>query len=154
MLSNTFLQMRTNAHNTIQSYASRIGKILLLGSFIFGPSCLSGQIVWQENFSTYPDGTQNTAMWSTNFNDCDDADVNMGNNFWGVQGGEFRINDMEGFNCTGGGGDNANEFITNPIDISANDCVDISIDIGGSGGLECDFPGGPNFTADNSHDQL
>lgn len=59
---------------------------------------------------------------------------------------------MEGFNCMGGGGDNVNEFIINFIDISVNDCVDILIDIGGSGGFECDFLGGFSFIVDNSYD--
>lgn len=103
--------------------------------------------IWTENFSTQTDGTQNDpgGKWTTNANNCDadGAPGSVDNNYWGVQNGEFRINDIEGLTCPCGlGGDNDNLFITQSIDISGYTQISLSITLRafdeGGGGFECD----------------
>ncbi len=133
--------------------------VLFIGTF---PS-LHGQIIWQEDFSSYPNGTQNSAMWTTVYNDCDDGTINMGQNYWGVFNGEFLVNDIEGFNCTdegsGPGGNNQNILTTTTIDISSYGCVEarVSLDLDSGTSYECGFPSAPSTDpvgAYNGHDQM
>ena len=136
-------------------------RMLLLIALLMGQKQINAQIFWQEDFSSYPNGTQNSALWSTSFNDCDDGSVNSGDNYWGVFNGEFRVNDIEGFNCTdegsGPGGNNQNTFTTVSIDISAYACVRASVSLSSTGTFECNFLGGPSSDpvgAYNGHDQM
>lgn len=110
-------------------------------------SCNTYSCIWTENFSTQVDGTQNDpgGRWSTTAGNCD-ADGTPGSvddNYWGVQGGEFRVNDIEGLTCPCAlGGNNDNLFITQTIDISGYSQISISITLRGydegGGGFECD----------------
>ncbi|NBC08480.1 MAG: hypothetical protein GVY26_14905, partial [Bacteroidetes bacterium] len=136
-------------------------KLLALFLVVIVISPLQSQILWQEDFSGYPNGTQNSGMWNTAYNDCDDGTINSGQNYWGVFNGEFRVNDIEGFNCTdegsGPGGNNQNSFTTQSIDISGEACVNVRVDLRSTGTFECSFPGGPSSDpvgAYNGHDQL
>jgi len=119
-----------------------------------------GQTLWQENFSGYPDGTQQApdGSWTTSFNDCDDpGPYNQNGAYWGVLNGRFRVNDIEGFSCNGNRGNNGNSFLTEVIDISGAGCVDLSVSVANGGGLECGFAAGPNFTTSgpfSGHDQV
>ena len=160
MLSNTILRMKTQALTKALAHACKIGYYLSFCFLLITPSRVLSQIIWQETFATYPNGTQGSAMWTTNHNDCDDAMDNMGNNYWGVFNGEFRVNDIEGFNCMGSGsnfwGDNQSSLTTEVIDISAHACVDLSLDIRSTGGFQCTSPGTPINTTpavNNGHDQ-
>lgn len=100
-------------------------------------------IIWVEDFESYSDGTMNSTKWTTTYNDCDDGTINSGDNYWGVQNGEFRVNDIEG-NCTScsGNGDNDNEFITEIIDISSYTDVSLFLDVRVDGTVECASCGG------------
>lgn len=103
--------------------------------------------IWTENFSTQADGTQNdpSSKWTTSAGNCDGDGTpgTVNNNYWGVQGGEFRVNDIEGLTCPcTDGGINDNLFITENIDISSYSEISISISLRaydeGGGGFECD----------------
>jgi hypothetical protein len=110
-------------------------------------SCNTYSCIWSENFSTQVDGTQNDpgGRWTTTAGNCD-ADGTPGtvdDNYWGTEGGEFRVNDIEGLTCPCAlGGDNDNIFITENIDISSYTQISISITLRaydeGGGGFECD----------------
>ncbi len=160
MLSNTFLKMKTNAQNTSLYYARRIGIIWLIGILFLSPQTLSSQIVWQETFNTYANATQQTANWTTNFNDCDGTNGMVVGDFWGVFNGEFRINDIEGFNCLGlapnSWGDLQNTLTTTSINISAHECVRLSVDIRKTGDLDCveAAPISTTPASNNGHDQV
>ncbi|RMG81650.1 MAG: hypothetical protein D6714_12640, partial [Bacteroidetes bacterium] len=135
--------------------------VLLFFSLIF--HAMQAQI-WTEDFNSYPNGTTNAPpKWTTTATDCDDPSINTGPNSsqWGVYGGQFTINDIEGAPCcAGGGGGGQNEWISEVIDISNSCNVSISIDVTSMGSLECDSPGAPvlgcqnNTPPDNSHDQV
>jgi len=139
------------AFNLVTNY--RLTQLFLSLLLILLPFLLPAQIIWQENFSSYPDGTQNSALWLTNPGDCDDG-VDQGNSLWRVSGGRFVVKDTEGFNCSGNAGDAQSTFTTNPIDISSHQCVSISIDLDGAGALDCNFPGAPHSGVHNGHDQM
>jgi hypothetical protein len=93
--------------------------------------------IWEEDFESYSNGTMNTTKWTTVYNDCDDADINSGNNYWGVYNGEFRVNDIEGQTCCGGGGENDNYFTTEIIDVSSYGALSISMEARVVGDVEC-----------------
>jgi|GEM_PF-2855468 len=111
--------------------------------------------IYQEDFSGYPNGTTTAAKWSSAFTNCD------GTGFWGVSGGAFTVNDIEGAPCGCGGnlGGNQNTWASQNIPITGYSCVSFSLEIGAqvtSGTFDCQFPGGPVFACDNSapgHDQ-
>lgn len=121
-----------------------------LDNLTLSGSCGNYTCIWVENFTSQADGTQNdpSGRWTTTAGNCD-ADGTPGtvdDNYWGTEGGEFRVNDIEGLTCCGGagggGGDNDNIFITENIDISSYTQISISItlrayDEGGEG-FECD----------------
>lgn len=114
-------------------------------------------VIYQEDFSGYANGATSGSGWGATANpDCDDGGVNNGGNQWGVFGGQFVANDIEGGGCCssggGTGGSNRATF-TVTVPISGYSCVEASLETGGSGSLECDFPS-PTFTCDNSHDQM
>jgi hypothetical protein len=98
-------------------------------------SCNTYSCIWSENFSTQADGTQNDpgGRWTTTAGNCDadGAPGTVDDNYWGTDGGEFRVNDIEGLTCCGGpgggGGNNDNIFITENIDISSYTQISISI---------------------------
>jgi hypothetical protein len=96
--------------------------------------------IWEENFDSYSNGTMNTTKWTTNYNDCDDADINVGNNYWGVFNGEFRVNDIEGITCCGGSGGGLNDsyLITEKINVSGYSELSISMTARVTGDVECD----------------
>lgn len=134
----------------------RIALICLASGLI---SAMQGQTIWQENFSAYANGTQQApdGSWTTSFNDCDDpGPYNQDGAYWGVYNGVFRVNDIEGFSCDGNRGNNGSTFLTEVIDISGAGCVDLFATITNNGGLECDYPAGPNFSTTgffSGHDQ-
>jgi gliding motility-associated-like protein len=138
-------------------------RTVLLGLIflIANNSNLKAQI-FEIDFSAYPNGTiNNPPIWTTIYNDCDDVTINSGANYWGVFNGEFRINDIEGFNCidegSGPGGNNQNIFTTQVVDISVEGCVFASVDARSTGTFECSFPAAPNddpVGAYNGHDQF
>lgn len=52
--------------------------------------------IWSEDFSGYPPGTMNApGLWTSTGTDCDDPGLNIGNQF-GVFGGQFVVNEVEG----------------------------------------------------------
>ena len=134
--------------------------LLLCSCVLIAPSPASAQMIWQETFSGYANGTQNSARWTTSFGDCDiddSAPFTSEGAFWGVQSGRFRVNDIEGTTCIGPRGDNQNFFTTEVIDLSGEACVDLSVEVSSNGPLECNFF--PNPWPDvipgiNGHDQL
>ena len=130
--------------------------IAFLGLFL--PVHLPAQLIWEETFSSYPNGTQNSGRWTTTFGDCDDAPpYNVDGAYWGVFDGRFRVNDIEGTACDGNRGNNSSSFTTETIDISGAGCVTISVVVASSGPLNCGYPGGPFFgiiPLFNGHDQL
>lgn len=103
--------------------------LLLLIYPILSPS----QVVWQEDFSTYTNGTQNAIKWTTSANNCDadGAPAALSGNYWGVYNGEFRCNDIEGLTCcssgSGGQGNSDNTWTSQNINVSAYSNVSISI---------------------------
>lgn len=133
----------------------RISSLAIIMAIL--PAYTAAQIIWQEAFN-YPDGTQTSANWTTSFNDCDDtAPYTVNGAYWGVFNGRFRVNDIEGFDCMSGRGNNRNIFTTTTIDISNEGCVDLSVSVDNDGGLECAFPGGPNYNTSGTfsgHDQV
>lgn len=126
--------------------------LLLAGLPVFG------QTIWTENFTGYPNGTQNTGRWSTSFGDCDDAGpFDQEGAYWGVFNGRFRVNDIEGTACDGNRGNNDNRWISEVIDISNVGCVDLSVVVSTEGPLNCGFPAEPEFDPIplfSGHDQL
>ncbi len=124
---------------------------LLIFTFFCG---ISQTIIYEEDFDSYADGTTNGGgKWTAAGTDCDDGGLNMDNQF-GVYNGQFRIQDVEGSPCCSPGGGGRNTWTSQPINISAYSCVSISLDIDGGGDFEGDFPGGPDFSCNNSHDQV
>jgi gliding motility-associated-like protein len=119
----------------------------------------SGQVIWQEDFSGFADGTQQApdGSWTTSFNDCDDTGpYTIVGAYWGVFNEQFRVNDIEGFSCDGNRGNNGSTFLTEVIDITGVGCANLSVTITNNGGLECDYPAGPNFSTSgffSGHDQ-
>jgi len=109
-------------------------------------------VIWEENFSSYAPGATSGNGWSSTLNgDCNSPAQTQ----FGVFGGVFRIQDAEGTcsGCDGGaGGETDNVWETEEIPISGCD-VTVQLVVTGGGGLECDF-GSPNFSCNNSHDQL
>lgn len=122
--------------------------------------------IWSEDFNSYSDGTINAPpKWTSTATDCDDGgNINLGPGAsqWGVWGGQFTINDIEGAPCcvTTGGGGGDNSWLTEVINIAGSCDVSISLVATAGGVLECDAPGSPVFGCqemtppDNSHDQL
>lgn len=93
--------------------------------------------LWFEDFESYPDGTMVATKWTTVYNDCDDSDINNGNNYWGVFNGEFRVNDIEGTCCSANGGNNDSYLLTEKINISSYSEVSISLTVRVTGDVEC-----------------
>jgi gliding motility-associated-like protein len=94
--------------------------------------------IWLEDFSTVPAVPyQNPPRWTTQYFDTDDPAVNAGGNFWGVQGGVFKVKDIEGpaESCD-------NYWWSEKISIEDYVRVEFSVDIDGYGGLDC---GGSGF---------
>ena len=139
---------------------SFIRGISIILSIFLTPTVTYTQI-WTEDFNAYPDGTTNTANWTTTATDCDDPGLNNGNQ-WGVFSGQFVINDVEGAPCclpdVGGGNDNT--WTSGLIDIGDYCQVNISLSVSASGSMECNSPDSPLFGCqgatppDNSHDQV
>ncbi len=135
--------------------------------FLIGISFYVPAQIWSEDFNSYAPGTFNAPpKWTTNATDCDDGgalNLGAGASQWGVYGGQFTVNDIEGSPCCGGfgpAGGGQNDWTTEVIDISNHCNITISIDINGTGNFECDSPGVPIFGCqgstppDNSHDQV
>ena len=64
--------------------------ILLYLILLFTPYFIYSQTIWVEDFSPYPNGTQNAIKWTTSANNCD-ADGPPGtvaDNYWGTFNGE------------------------------------------------------------------
>jgi len=130
--------------------------------------CLVAQLsfsqIWSENFDSYPDATdQSPPKWSTIATDCDDGgnlNLGAGQSQWGVWGGQFTVNDIEGSPCCASGGGNDNSWLSEVIDLSGYCDISISLDVTLAGTMECDDPGNPifgcsgNTPPDNSHDQV
>lgn len=109
----------------------------------------NAQVIWQEDFSPYVNGTQNapTLKWTTSANNCD-ADGLPGivaDNYWGVRttsgNKEFCCEDIEGLTCCGASlqGQSDNIWISEVIDISTYITISISMTarVAGSGTVEC-----------------
>jgi gliding motility-associated-like protein len=121
--------------------------------------------IWAEDFNSYPDGTTNfPPKWTSNATDCDDGgNINLGPGAsqWGVWGGQFTINDIEGAPCCSPlGGGNDNSWLSETIDLTGFCDISISLDVSATGVLECESPGVPiygctgNTPPDNNHDQI
>ncbi|HHM20837.1 MAG TPA: hypothetical protein ENJ20_02330, partial [Bacteroidetes bacterium] len=135
--------------------------LLALGSLAFP---VNGQI-WSEDFNGYADGTFNAPpKWTSYATDCDDPSINEpGESQWGVYGGAFTVNDIEGAPCCPagiGGGGNDNAWTSEVIDLSGYCDISVSMEVFAAGNFECDDPGAPIFGCqgmtppDNSHDQV
>ncbi len=119
-------------------------KILLMFSVLacFSIGLFSQTVIWSEDFSSYPDGTnylnQTSEKWWTDANDTDDGGINNdGTNYWGVYDGEFKVNDIEGTPCgTGTGGDNENFWYSEEIDVSSYSNFTISMQGRAEGDME------------------
>ncbi|MCB0676552.1 MAG: hypothetical protein KDC30_07695, partial [Saprospiraceae bacterium] len=117
--------------------------------------------IWSEDFSGYAPGTMNApGLWTSTGTDCDDPGLNIGNQF-GVFGGQFVVNEVEGAPCCSpAGGGNDNSFETVPINISGYCTVEFSMNTGSSGDLECLSAGMPLWgctgvtATDDFHDQM
>ncbi len=100
-------------------------------------------VIWKEDFSSYADGTNNlnqsSEKWWTDAHDSDDGGINNdGTNYWGVENGEFKVNDIEGASCgTGTGGDNENFWYSEQIDVSGYPNFSVSIKGRAQGDMEC-----------------
>ncbi|MEO1714371.1 MAG: hypothetical protein AAFU60_13650 [Bacteroidota bacterium] len=139
---------------------------LLIVLFLFLGTVLPAQItIYSEDFSGYPDQTQNSpGLWTATGTDCDDPDLNINNQFGtfvGINNGTFNVNDVEGDPCCppNGGGGNNNNITTVPINIAGFCDVTVSLDVAVNDVLEfeCSSPGGPLFACDansNSQDQV
>ncbi|MDX1939363.1 MAG: gliding motility-associated C-terminal domain-containing protein [Saprospiraceae bacterium] len=128
---------------------------LLITIFLCSFFCASAQTtIYEEDFESYADGTTAAGKWTAAGTDCDDGALNNGGNRFGVYGGQFVVEDVEGAPCCAPGGSGRNTWTSQNINISAFSCVSISLEIGGGGDLETDFPAGPSFACDNSHDQV
>ncbi len=113
-------------------------------------------VIWEETFIS-PLGN---GMWTEASTDCDGNPAS----FWGVRGGQFEAQDMEGAPCCnvagGRGGGNGNQWITNQIDIAGRCNVSISVNYGGSVGggpnddFECVSSGSAIYLCDNAQDQI
>jgi hypothetical protein len=120
-------------------------KYLLLIFFVLFFTFFSAQnIVWSEDFQTYPDGTQNASKWTSTANNCDadGAPGIVGNNFWGVRttlgDKEFCCEDLEGITCCiNSQGQNDNEWLSEVINISGYINLSVSISIRTEGTMEC-----------------
>ncbi|HMP25174.1 MAG TPA: hypothetical protein PKC76_13625, partial [Saprospiraceae bacterium] len=111
-------------------------------------------VIWEEDFESYPNGTVTAPpKWTAAGIDCDDPGLNIGNRF-GVYDGAFWVQDVEGAPCCSPGGSGRNIWQSQSINIAAYSCVSVSLDIDGGGDMECDFPAGPSFACNNSHDQV
>ena len=73
-------------------------KNILLYFILSFPYFIFSQVIWVEDFSPYPNGTQNTIKWTTNANNCDADGLpgTVADNYWGTFNGEFRCEDIEG----------------------------------------------------------
>ncbi|MFQ5448752.1 MAG: hypothetical protein ACE5FF_17650, partial [Saprospiraceae bacterium] len=121
--------------------------------------------IWSEDFNSYANGTINAPpKWTSTATDCDDGgNINLGAGAsqWGVWGGQFTCNDIEGAPCcTPSGGGNDNTWLSETIDLTGFCDISISLDVTASGSLECNSPGAPvmgcsgTTPPDNSHDQV
>lgn len=110
--------------------------------------------IWFEDFSSYPNGTQTSARWTTAAGNCDadGAPGAVNGNYFGVDNGEFRVNDIEGLTCCGVNteGQANNWFLTEDIDITGQTEVSISITARVTGDVECSAcgSGGDYFIAE------
>ncbi len=140
-------------------------KILFAALAVWLVSAPAFAQIWTEDFNSYANGTTQAApKWTTNATDCDDGgnlNLGPGASQWGVWGGVFTVNDIEGAPCCpAGGGGNDNSWLSQIIDISNACDVSISMFTYADGSLECDNPGSPlfgctgNSPPDNSHDQI
>ena len=108
--------------------------------------------IWLEDFSAGPP----PPGWTQTFGTC-----GGGTSAVGVVAGRFQVTNEDGTTCCtpAGGGDNENDWTTGSIDISNYCNVTISVDFGGIGTFEDNYPGGPFFgcsgmVSDNAHDQI
>lgn len=136
-----------NEYNDFSWSASSTNTMGQLNSsqFIFPCGPINYTCIWTEDFTNQTDGAQNdpTSRWTTSAGNCDETTPGTVNgNYWGVNNGEFRINDIEGITCPCSlGGMNDNLFITENIDISSYSQISISITLrayASSGVFECD----------------
>jgi hypothetical protein len=115
-------------------------KNILLYFTILLPHLVNSQVIWVEDFSPYPNGTQNAVKWTTNANNCD-ADGPPGtvaDNYWGTFNGEFRCEDIEGLTCCSGGqGEADNLWLSEDISIVGYTKIYISMSTRVQGNVEC-----------------
>ncbi len=115
-------------------------KNILLYFKILLPHLVNSQVIWVEDFSPYPNGTQNAVKWTTNANNCD-ADGPPGtvaDNYWGTFNGEFRCEDIEGLTCCSGGqGEADNLWLSEDISIVGYTKIYISMSTRVQGNVEC-----------------
>lgn len=125
--------------------------------FIFFASWSLAQpvVIWEENFVGYPNGATSGDGWSASASDCDDGSPGSGSSQYGVIGGQFVWEDIEGTCDCGVGGRADNTWETS--DIPINGCnVTVSLLVGGrligADNFECS--GSPGFPCDNQFDQM
>jgi len=114
--------------------------VLLYLVLLFTPYFIYSQTIWVEDFSPYPNGTQNAIKWTTSANNCD-ADGPPGtvaDNYWGTFNGEFRCEDIEGLTCCSGGqGEADNLWLSEDISINGYSSIYLSITTRVEGNVEC-----------------
>lgn len=101
---------------------------------------LQGQIIRQEDFNSYANGTRNSVKFTSAANNCDADGVigTINGNYRGVFNGEFRCNDIEGLTCCSGGiGNNDNYWLSETINISLATQISISVEARVVGDVEC-----------------
>ncbi len=120
--------------------------ILFFKINIFGQVLITEETFDDEPYGAISGTMSNGENWEANtFGNCDGTP-----GFWGVDGGQFVCNDVEGFNCCNCGGsggpgncgDNKNEMNFGPIDISTYQGVSFEFDVSHQGNLECGSPPG------------
>ncbi len=137
--------------------------ICALFAGLFYSSIVFSQVtIWSEDFNSYLDGTMNATKWTSTATDCDDGTILqvLGSSYWGVNGGRFTVNDIEGAPCCTQGGANGNYWTSELITISGYCNISISFDVSSAGPMECDNVVSPIFACmsstppDNSQDQV
>lgn len=118
-------------------------KLLTLSVSLFLAIASTAQTtIWSEDFSSYPNGTNNLNQtnnkWYSTAQDADDGGINNdATNYWGVYNGEFKVNDIEGTLACTTGGNNDNFWYSEEINVAAFPNFTISMKGRAEGTMEC-----------------
>lgn len=118
--------------------------LLPLFFFVYDGYSQCNNVIWFEDFESYPDGTQNAVKWTTSAGNCDGDGFpgTVGNNYWGTRttlgDKEFCCEDIEGITCCGNSqGESDNIWISENININGYSNISISLSIRAEGNMEC-----------------